>query len=167
MRELRLLLLSALLMTATAQAEPVRTSMDVEAQVGSTLRLYVAGTDVTGGTISLKLEPNADNKLEGTSPPIQFVGNIGMVSMSLSGPDGLVSENNVKMLVEPSWIRMRDGVRVSARMSYYLLKVYPTWQDIPDKSKGPKVSFLSEKPFAAYPIGTYHGTYVIFVRADL
>ncbi|MBU5900509.1 hypothetical protein JVW24_25655, partial [Vibrio cholerae O1] len=70
-------------------------SIDVQAEISTSVRVYVEGKDVTNNAIALKLQDKA-GYMYGVTPVFQFVGNASGVSLSLQAPasGGLVSENN-------------------------------------------------------------------------
>lgn len=145
----------------------VRTSIDVMAQVASSVRVFVEGSDVTNGSISVTLK-DTNGYMTGTTPPFQFIGNATTVSLTLETPSsgGLISENGDPMLLNANWLRL-NGALVSADYKISGLPVYPSLQDIPDPTVGVKVNFKSAARTETYPLGTYAGTYVVVVTPSL
>ncbi|MDN6073315.1 MAG: hypothetical protein L0I60_10115, partial [Enterobacterales bacterium] len=52
---LSLAAMSLMTVSSSQAAISVRTSIDVQAEISTSVRVYVAGNDVTNGSISLKL----------------------------------------------------------------------------------------------------------------
>ncbi|MFI8416067.1 hypothetical protein ACQKDS_06330 [Serratia sp. NPDC078593] len=159
--------LAALLISPILSAETVKTSIDVLAEVSTSVRVFVEGKDVTNGVISIKLE-DKKGYMYGITPVFQFVGNASAVSLSLQSPasGGLVSENNDTMIINTAWIRI-DGGEVSTSYPLNNQKVYPTLQDIEDPQKGVKVRFSSSQRSETYPLGRYSGTYEVIVTPSV
>jgi hypothetical protein len=156
-----------LLMSLNVLAAPaVRTSIDVQADITTSVRIYVDGNDVTNGVISLKLEDRS-GYMSGTTPEFLFIGNASSVSLSLHSPGtrGLVSENNDIMLINTAWVRP-GGSEVSTSYPYNNISVYPTIQDAPPDS-GVKVRFSSAARSETFPLGTYSGTYEVIVSPTI
>lgn len=144
----------------------VRTSIDVQADISTSVRIYVDGNDVTNGVISLKLE-DKNGYMSGLTPEFLFIGNASSVSLSLNSPGvrGLVSENSDIMLINTAWVRPGGG-DVSTSYPYSNIPVYPTVQDAPQDS-GVKVRFTSSARSETYPLGTYSGTYEVIVTPSV
>jgi hypothetical protein len=158
----------ALIGVSSSQAAiPVRTSIDLQAEISTSVRVYVAGNDVTNGSISLQLN-DKNGYMYGVTPAFNFVGNASAVSLSLKTPvaNQLISENGDAMQINPAWIRVNVG-DVSASYPLNNQAVYPTVQDIPDPSQGVKVQFTSAKRSETYPLGTYSGTYEVIVTPSV
>lgn len=156
-----------LLMSLNASGTPtVRTSIDVKADICTSVRIYVNGNDVTNGVISLKLE-DKNGYMTGATPEFHFIGNASTVSLSLNSPGvrGLVSENNDIMLINTAWVRP-NGSDVSTSYPYSNIPVYPTVQDAPQDS-GVKVRFTSAARSETFPLGTYSGTYEVIVTPSV
>ena len=136
----------ALIGVSSSQAAiPVRTSIDLQAEISTSVRVYVAGNDVTNGSISLQLN-DKNGYMYGVTPAFNFVGDA--------------------MQINPAWIRVNGG-DVSASYPLNNQAVYPTVQDIPDPSQGVKVQFTSAKRSETYPLGTYSGTYEVIVTPSV
>nr|WP_315289677.1 hypothetical protein [Serratia proteamaculans] len=154
----------ALLFSCSAwSAVTVKTDILVQAEISTSVRVYVDGKDVTNGTISVKLDDKAGYMI-GTTPPFLFIGNASTVSLSLTEPPekGLISENKDTMKINSAWIR-ENGTPVSALYPLGNRPVYPTLADVPDPQKGVKVQFTSAQRSETYPLGTYSGTYIVMV----
>lgn len=149
-------------------AVPAKTTISVEAQVSTSVQVYVDGKDVTSGTVSVKLD-DVNGYMSGVTPPFFFIGNASSVNLSLETPPGnlLISSDNPSdtMRVNSGWVRV-DGGDVSASYPLNNQAVYPTFADIPDPSKGVKVKFTSAQRTETYPLGSYSGTYVITVKPN-
>jgi len=158
---------SMALLNSSTQAASIKTSIDITAEVATSVRVYVDGNDVTNGSISLKLQ-DINGYMGGTTPAFQFVGNATSVSLTLTKPSsgGLISENNDPMLLNANWLRP-DGNIVSATYAVHNIPVYATIEDIPDLNDGYKVDFKSTQRSETYPIGTYSGTYEIIVTPSV
>jgi hypothetical protein len=164
------LLLPGVLIAAfvgSAHAVTVKTSIDVQAEVASSVRVFVEGTDVTNGSIAVTLT-NTNGYMYGVTPPFQFIGNASSVSLTLQKPSngGLISENGDIMKIDADWLRL-NGALVSAAYPINNLPVYATIQDIPDPTVGVKVNFKSADRTETYPLGSYSGTYVIVVTPSV
>lgn len=158
----------SLLSVSSSQATiSVRTSIDLQAEISTSVRVYVAGNDVTNGSISVQLN-DKDGYMYAATPAFNFVGNASAVSLSLNTPanNQLISENGDLMQINPAWIRINGG-DVSASYPLNNQKVYPTVQDIPDPSQGIKVQFTSNKRSETYPLGIYSGTYEVIVTPSV
>ncbi|AML55775.1 Uncharacterised protein [Serratia rubidaea] len=160
-------ILAVMLISPPLAAETVKTSIDVQAEISTSVRVYVEGKDVTNNAIALKLQDKA-GYMYGVTPVFQFVGNASGVSLSLQAPasGGLVSENNDIMKINTAWIRV-DGGEVSTSYPLNNQKVYPTLQDIDDPQKGVKVRFSSAQRSETYPLGSYSGTYEVIVTPSI
>ncbi|MCA6961215.1 hypothetical protein [Pectobacterium odoriferum] len=156
-----------MLISSTSLAETVKTSIDVEADVSTSVRVFVEGKDVTNGVITVKLE-NKNGFMAGYTPAFQFVGNASSVSLSMREPaaGGIISEHNDLMKLNIGWIRV-DGKYVAANYPLYDQKVHKTLQDIDDPAKGVKVYFVSNSRTETYPLGTYRGTYEVIVTPSV
>ncbi|GKW04279.1 hypothetical protein ACS91J_01740 [Pectobacterium carotovorum] len=156
-----------MLISATPLAETVKTSIDVEADVSTSVRVFVEGKDVTNSVITLKLA-DKNGFMESATPVFQFVGNASSVSLSLREPaaGGIISEHNDIMKLNTAWIRV-DGTHVAANYPLNNQKVYKTLQDIDDPSKGVRVHFASSSRTETYPLGTYRGTYEVIVTPSV
>lgn len=168
MKHLSLAGLVFFMLFGAAQAtRPVKTTIEVVAEVNTSVRVYVEGRDVTNGVISLQLE-DKNGYMFGVTPAFQFVGNASAVSLTLNQPSGggLLSENNDLMEINNAWVRS-DGAEVSSDYPLYNQPVYPTLQAIPDRQRGVKVRFSSAKRSEAYPLGRYSGSYEIIVTPSV
>lgn len=147
---------------------PAKTSISVEAQVSTSIQVYVDGKDVTGGTVMVKLAETS-GYMGGVTPPFFFIGNASSVNLSLETPPGnlLISRDNPTdtMKINSGWVRV-DGGEVSAAYPLSNQAVYPTLADVPDPQKGVRVKFTSSQRTETYPLGTYSGTYVITVKPN-
>ncbi|GLR07781.1 hypothetical protein COO59_10210 [Mixta theicola] len=153
---------------ASAQAaRSVKTTIDIVAEINTSVRVYVEGQDVTNGVISLRLE-DKNGYMSGVTPAFQFVGNASGVSLMLYAPSGggLLSENNDLMKLNNAWIRS-DGQEVSSAYPLNNQPVYPTLQDIPDMQQGVKVRFSSANRSETYPLGSYSGSYEVIVTPSV
>lgn len=164
---LSLAAMSLMTVSSSQAAISVRTSIDVQAEISTSVRVYVAGNDVTNGSISLKLN-DKNGYMHGVTPAFNFVGNASAVSLSLNTPAGnlLMGDNGDTMQINPAWIRVNGG-EVSASYPLNNQVVYPTVQDIPDPAQGVKVQFTSAKRSETYPLGTYSGTYEVIVTPSV
>lgn len=164
---LSLAAMSLMTVSSSQAAISVRTSIDVQAEISTSVRVYVAGNDVTNGSISLKLN-DKNGYMYGVTPAFNFVGNASAVSLSLNTPAGnlLMGDNGDTMQINPAWIRVNGG-EVSASYPLNNQVVYPTVQDIPDPSQGVKVQFTSAKRSETYSLGTYSGTYEVIVTPSV
>lgn len=158
-----------LLMLASLSASgavSVRTSIDIQADVSTSVRIYVEGNDVTNGMISLKLE-DKNGYMTGITPEFQFIGNASAVSLSLNSPAtrGLVSETGDEMRLNTAFIRPGGG-DVSTSFPFNNLPVYPSLADVPPDS-GVKVRFTSAARSETYPLGVYSGTYEVIVTPSV
>ncbi|EMF04258.1 hypothetical protein [Serratia marcescens] len=152
-----------LLFSCSVFAVTVKTDILVQAEVSTSVRVYVDGNDVTNGTISVELKDNA-GYMTGTTPPFLFIGNASTVSLSLTEPakQELTSEKRDTMKINSSWIR-EDGGLVSVSFPLFNQPVYPTLADVRDPKKGVKIQFRSAQRSETYPLGTYSGTYIVMV----
>ncbi|ATV44415.1 hypothetical protein ACIPSR_12305 [Pectobacterium sp. CHL-2024] len=159
--------LALMLISSTSLAETVKTSIDVEADVSTSVRVFVEGKDVTNSVITLKLE-DKNGFMESATPAFQFVGNASSVSLSLREPaaGGIISEHNDIMKLNTAWIRV-DGTHVAANYPLNNQEVYKTLQDISDPAKGVRVHFVSSSRTETYPLGTYRGTYEVIVTPSV
>lgn len=158
-----------LLMLASLSASgavSVKTSIDVQAEVSTSVRIYVDGNDVTNGMISLKLEDKS-GYMTGITPDFQFIGNASAVSLSLTSPANrsLVSENGDEMLLNTAWVKPGGG-DVSTSYPFNNLPVYPSLAEVPPNS-GVKVRFTSAARSETYPLGVYSGTYEVIVTPSV
>ena len=160
-------MLIVMLIDAAQAARSVRTTIDVVAEVNTSVRVYVEGRDVTDGAIALRLE-DKNGYMFGVTPVFQFVGNASAVSLTLNQPanGGLLSENNELMAINNVWVR-GDGAEVSSDYPLHNQPVYPTLEEIPDPQRGVRVRFSSAKRSEAYPLGTYSGSYEIIVTPSV
>ena len=168
MRERLLPIMLALMIVGSAQAaRTIKTTIDVVAEISTSVRVYVEGNDVTNGVISLKLE-DKNGYMTGVTPVFQFVGNASAVSLTLQEPSsgGLLSDNNELMELNTAWVRA-DGGEVSCSYPLNGQPVYPTIQDIPDPQRGVKVRFSSAKRSETYPLGSYSGSYEVIVTPSV
>jgi len=149
-------------------AIPSKTNITVEAEISTSVQVYVDGRDVTSGTIMVKLN-DKDGYMTSTTPPFQFIGNAKSVTLSLETPPGnlLTSGSNPSdtMRINTAWIRI-DGRDVTTDYTLNNQTVYPTLADVPDLQKGIKVKFTSAQRSETYPLGSYSGTYVVTVRPN-
>lgn len=144
----------------------VKTSIDIQADVSTSVRIYVNGNDVTNGMISLSLEDKSGS-MTGTTPEFQFIGNASAVSLSLISPANrsLVSENGDEMRLNTAWVRPGGG-EVSTSFPFNNLPVYPTLSDAPQDG-GVRVRFTSSARSETYPLGSYSGTYEVVVTPSV
>lgn len=148
-------------------AVPSKTSITVEAEISTSIQVYVEGTDVTGGNISVKL---AEDKgyMVGETPPFFFIGNANSVDVSLEAPrGGLISIENPAntMPIIVNWTRPEGG-SVSAGSPLYNQAVYSSLAAIPDPQKGIRVNFRSTGKAETYELGHYSGTYIMTVKPN-
>lgn len=148
-------------------ARTVKTTIDLVAEINTSVRVYVEGQDVTNGVISLRLE-DKNGYMYGVTPAFQFVGNASAVSLTLISPSngGLLSDNHDVMEMNTVWVR-KDGAEVSTDYALNNQTVYPTLQDIPDMQQGLKVRFSSARRSETYPLGRYSGSYEVIVTPSL
>ncbi|WP_044181646.1 hypothetical protein [Phytobacter massiliensis] len=144
----------------------MKTSIDVQAEISTSVRIYVEGNDVTNGAITLKLEEK-NGYMTGTTPELLFIGNASSVSVSLTSPatKGLVSENGDQMRINTAWIKPGDR-DISTSYPVNNLPVYPTLQDA-TKDTSIRVRFTSADRSETYPLGLYSGTYEIMVTPSI
>ncbi|NIH92228.1 hypothetical protein FHW31_003703 [Enterobacter asburiae] len=151
--------------TTTAFAVPVTTTIDVEAEISTSVRIYVDGKDVTNGNISVKLA-NLAGYMWGITPKFLFIGNASDVSLNLTEPpeNSLVSGEN-KMMINTSWILDGDDDSIGSTTSAPVnnVPVYPTLANVPASEKGVKLRFISARRAETYPLGKYSGTYTVMV----
>ncbi|WP_439959305.1 hypothetical protein [Serratia marcescens] len=145
---------------------PVKTSIDVQAEISTVVSVYVNGQDVTNKSISVTMKDDA-GYMKGNTPPIQFVGNASTVSLTLQGPPGLTGPDSKIMNLTTSWFNPDTNAEVSTSYPFSNIKVYPTLQDIPDPQKGVKVDFKSTGRSETFPLGTYSGTYTLTVTPQV
>lgn len=159
-------LIAAIIGPANA-AVTVKTSIDVQAEITTSVRVFVEGVDVTDGSIAVSLQ-DTNGYMAGETPPFQFIGNASTVSLTLQKPGsgGLVSENNDTMALNADWLRLSGDI-VDAGYPISNLPVYATIQDVPDPTVGVKVYFKSKARTETYPLGTYSGTYVVIVTPSV
>ncbi|QCT20902.1 hypothetical protein FEM41_15240 [Jejubacter calystegiae] len=157
--------LAALLCVSSSAwcAVTVKTNIDVEAKVETSVRVYVGNKDVTNGSIMLQLS-EVGGYMEGTTPAFIFIGNASSVKLSLEPPanKSLLSENGDLMKLNTLWQRTDGGTAVT-NFDLNNQKVYPDIGQVDDLNYGPKISFKSEKTVESYPLGTYKGTYILKV----
>ncbi|HDX4051646.1 TPA: hypothetical protein ROG05_004078 [Enterobacter soli] len=147
---------------------PVKTSIDVQAEISTVVSVYVNGQDVTNKSISVTMKDES-GFMKGSTPPIQFVGNASTVSLTLQEPPahGLTGPDNKIMSLATSWFNPDTNAEVSTSYPFSNIKVYPTVQDIPDPQKGVKVIFKSTSRSETFPLGTYSGTYTLTVTPQV
>ncbi|AKG72450.1 hypothetical protein WN53_03060 [Serratia fonticola] len=147
----------------SAAIVPVRTDINVQAEVSTAVQIFVNGKDVTNGSINLSLVENK-GYLSATTPPFLFIGNARNVSLSLLQParKSLLSQNGDAMQLAVKWIRL-DGGMVYADYDYSNIPVYPRLAEVPDPNGGVKVLFESVNRAESYPLGIYSGTYTVIV----
>lgn len=160
---------AALLMLASLSASgivTVKTNIDVQADISTSVRIYVEGNDVTNGTISLALGDKS-GYMTGLTPEFHFIGNASAVSLSLNPPpdQSLVSDNGDKMRLNTAWVRPGGG-DVSTSYPISNLPVYPGLADIV-VGQGVRVRFTSAYRSETYPLGLYSGTYEVTVTPSV
>lgn len=158
----------ALLMLASlgeCGAVSVKTSIDVQAEVNTSVRIYVDGNDVTNGAFSLKLE-DKEGYLTAITPVLKFIGNASSVSLSLTSPpnSSLISENGDAMRINTLWVRANGGGSTTGA-PYNNLPVYASLSEAPET--GPRVSFTSSSRSETYPLGLYSGTWEVIVTPSV
>ncbi|MTH45589.1 hypothetical protein [Intestinirhabdus alba] len=158
---------SLLIATFCSQAHAavsVTTSIDVQAEISTVVSVYINGHDVTNKSIGVTMQ-EASGYMQGSTPPIHFIGNASSVDLSLSEPPakGLTGPDNTVMALNTSWYNPKTGGEVSTSYPFSDV-VYPTLQDVPDMQKGVKLNFKSAARSETFPLGTYSGTYTITVR---
>lgn len=156
--------LSAAFCSQVQAVVPVKTSIDVQAEISTAVNIYVNGLDVTNKSISVNLKDEG-GYMKGSTPPFQFVGNASSVSLSLQAPpaNGLVGPENKVMPLLTSWFNPDTKAEVSTSYPFSNIKVYTALQDVPDPQNGVKVIFRSKERSETFPLGTYSGTYTVIV----
>ena len=158
-----------LLMLASLSASgavSVKTSIDIQAEISTSVRIYVEGKDVTNGTLSLKLEEK-NGYMTAVTPEFHFIGNASAVSLSFTSPanNSLKSENGDEMLINTAWVKPKGG-DVSTSFPFNNLPVYASLPEVlPDTSV--KVRFTSAARSETYPLGVYSGTYEVIVTPSV
>lgn len=168
---IRKIITSFLLALATVPAvqstTTVKTSIDVQAEISTSVRVYVGGRDVTNGAISLVLE-NQGGYMTARTPAFHFIGNASSVSLRFNAlnDSNLISENNDLMRMNTTWITP-DGAESATSFSVYDQKVYPSFSDVPDPQRGLRVRFVSAQRSETYPLGRYSGTFEVLVTPSV
>lgn len=168
---IRKIITSFLLALATVPAvqstTTVKTSIDVQAEISTSVRVYVDGRDVTNGAISLVLE-NQGGYMTARTPAFHFIGNASSVSLRFNAlnDSNLISENNDLMRMNTTWITP-DGAESATSFSVYDQKVYPSFSDVPDPQRGLRVRFVSAQRSETYPLGRYSGTFEVLVTPSV
>ena len=168
---IRKIITSFLLALATVPAvqstTTVKTSIDVQAEISTSVRVYVDGRDVTNGAISLVLE-NQGGYMTARTPAFHFIGNASSVSLRFNAlnDSNLISENNDLMRMNTTWITP-DGAESATSFSVYDQKVYPSFSDVPDPQRGLRVRFVSAQRSETYPLGRYNGTFEVLVTPSV
>lgn len=144
-------------------ARTIKTSIEVLAEINTSVRVYVNGEEKTNKGIQISLT-NQQGYMAGTTPEFRFVGNASSVTLKLEEPveKGLVSENGDTMLLGIYWVSP-DGYKTLGNYPLYEQKVFPTLEDISDAERGIKVYFKSTQRSESYPLGSYSGTYKLIV----
>lgn len=160
-------LLTFVTVVPVQSAVSVKTSIELLAEISTSVSIFVDSRDVTNSSFNLKLEDVA-GYMTATTPAFQFIGNASSVSLSLSGPGNneLTSENNDRMRLNTTWVRV-DGGESSTSFGYNNLPVYPSLSDVPDLQKGVKVRFISSQRTETYPLGSYSGTFNVIVTPSV
>lgn len=169
MNKLRItLMLFATLLSGLALAVPVRTSINVEADIDTGVRIFVNGNDVTNKEITVKLKNN-NGYMGATSPPFQFIGNAKSVDLTLQTPanNQLISENGDTMKMLVYWVMPETGQPVDAFYRASNQKVFATLADVPNPQYGMRVLFRSSDRSENYDIGKYSGVYVLVVTPSI
>ncbi|WP_159565991.1 hypothetical protein [Budvicia diplopodorum] len=159
------LMLTALISQPLSAAVTVRTSIDVTAEIASSIRvIYDLNADVTEGNVQVRLE-DRNGFLRGMTKSFHFVGNANKVELRLEGPTGLKKNgdpNNFIMPIGTMWYRSPTTPMGDAA-SRAEVNVYATVGDIPSTDRGVYIYFISAQRTETYPLGTYSGTYVLAV----
>lgn len=160
-------LLALATVPAVQSATTVKTSIDVQAEISTSVRVYVDGRDVTNGAISLVLE-NQGGYMTARTPAFHFIGNATSVSLRFNAMNdsNLISENNDLMRMNTTWITP-DGAESATSFSVYNQQVYPTFSDVPDPQRGLRVRFVSAQRSETYPLGRYSGTFEVLVTPSV
>jgi len=160
------LVLTLMFNMTSASAVSVKTSIDVEAEISTSVRVFVDGKDVTDGSIGVTLE-NKNGYMWGITPKFYFIGNASTVSLTLTEPSNheLISDKQDKMLINTAWILNGNdnggGVITSAPVNNR--PVFPSVGDVPPDYSGVKLRFKSSQRIETYPLGKYSGTYIMMV----
>lgn len=152
---------------AVQAATSVKTSIDVQAEISTSVRIYVDGRDVTNGAISLVLE-NQGGYMTARTPAFHFIGNANSVGLRFNAlnDNDLISENNDRMKINTTWITP-DGAESATSFPVYNQQVYPNFSDVPDPQRGVRVNFVSAQRSETYPLGRYSGTLEVLVTPSV
>lgn len=164
------LAIALLFNTFSVFAIPVTTTINVEAEITTSVRVFVEGKDVTNGNLSVKIE-NKNSYMWGITPKFNFIGNASAVSLRVTPPanNRLISDKGDEMLIATAWIRDGNvnGIGVSTSSPVNNLPVYAKLADIPADDKGVQIRFVSSQRSETYPLGKYSGTYVLTVTPSV
>lgn len=165
------MLLALMLLSNTYEvfALPVTTSINVEAEISTSVRVFVDGIDRTNGQFDVKLTER-NNKMWGITPKFSFIGNASTVSLRLSEPPNkaLLSGSD-QMIINTAWILdgNDNGIGSTTSSPVNNRPVYPTLGDIPANDPGVKLRFESAKRIETYPLGKYSGIYTVQVTPSV
>ncbi|RWR03290.1 hypothetical protein ED28_03060 [[Pantoea] beijingensis] len=151
-----------LLTTSGYAAVPVKTDINVEAEVSTSVRIYVEGKDVTDGSFGVKLE-DKNGYMSAITPPFYFIGNASTVSIKLSGPKALTSTEGNLMNVSTLYVDKSSNSGVSTAFPYNNIAVFSSLATVPSSYNGPMISFKSTDKTEVIPLGKYSGTYTLTV----
>ncbi|AKJ41133.1 hypothetical protein [Pragia fontium] len=150
-----------------AAAVPVRTSIEVTAEIASSIQvIYDRNLDVTEGNVQVKLE-DTGGYMMGMTKSFHFIGNASKVRLHLVAPTGgglakVGDPDNFVMGIGTLWYTSptQSGGDTGFDRD---ATVYPTLSDIPSDTSGTYIRFRSFQQTVNYPLGSYSGTYTLVV----